>query len=70
MLESLIIFSMCSFDVNNKNQSCLNLSRTLQKNDDFWLMFRRTRRFLTRAGVLVYIFDVFFDDIKLKFQVS
>ena len=47
-----------SFKVH-KNPSCLKLSRTLQKNDDTLLEFRRTWMFLTGAGVLDNVFDVF-----------
>ena len=63
---------MFSFDDNKlkfkfeKNLSCLMVSRTLLKNDDILLEFRRTWRFLTGAGVLDHIFDVH----KLKFKVS
>ena len=42
-----------------KNQSCLKVSRTLLKNDDTLLEFRRTWRFLTEAGVLDHVLGVF-----------
>ena len=55
---------MCSFDDNklmfkHENPSCLKASRTLLKNDDTLLEFRRTWRFLTGAEVLDHVFDVF-----------
>ena len=56
---------MCSFDNNklkfqvNKNLSCLKLSRTLLKNEDTLLEFRRPWRFLTGAGVLDHVLGVF-----------
>ena len=43
----------------NKNPSCLKVSRTLLNNDDSPLEFRRTWRFLTGAGVLDHVMDVF-----------
>ena len=43
----------------NKNLSCLKPSRTLLKNDDTLLEFRGSWRFLTGAGVLDDVFDVF-----------
>ena len=52
-----------------KNPSCLKLPRTLMKNDDTLLEFRRTCRFLTEAGVLYHVLDVSFDDNKLKFKI-
>ena len=64
---------MCSFDDNklkfHKNLSCLKPSRTLLKNDDTLLEFRRTWRFLSWAGGFELVFYVSFDD-KLKSQVS
>ena len=42
----------------HENPSCLKLSRTLLKNDDTLLEFRRMLRFLTGAGVLDHVFDV------------
>ena len=42
-----------------KNPSYLKVSRTLLKNDDTLLEFRRTWRFLTGAGVLDHVSDVF-----------
>ena len=53
----------------HKNPSCLQVSKTL-KNNDTLLEFRRMLRFLTEAGVHDHIFMCFFDDNKLKFQVS
>merc|ERR1711867_254292 len=56
---------MCSFADKSlsfkfhKNPSCLKPSRTLLKNDDTLLEFRRSWRFLTGAGVLDHVFDVF-----------
>ena len=44
------------------------MSRTLLKNDDTLLEFRRTWRFLTEAGVLDHVLDVSFDD-GAKFQI-
>ena len=52
----------------HKNPSCLKLSRTLLKNDDTLLEFRRTWRFLTGAGVHDHVFMCFFDENKLKFH--
>ena len=52
-----------------KNPSCLKVSRTLLKNDDTLLEFRRTWMFLTGAGVLDHVLDVSFDDDKVKFQI-
>ena len=43
----------------HKNPSCLKLSRTLLKNNDTLLEFRRTWRFLTGAGVIDQILDGF-----------
>ena len=43
----------------HKNLSCLKPSRTLLKNDDTQLEFRRSWRFLTGVGVLDHVFDVF-----------
>ena len=54
---SLMIISL-SFKFH-KNMSSLKLSRTLLKNDDTLLEFRRTWRFLTGAGVHDHVFDVF-----------
>ena len=54
----------------NKNLSCLKVSRTLLKNGDTLLEFRRTWRFLTEAGVLDHVLDVFLDGNKLMFQFS
>ena len=42
-----------------KNLSCLKVSRTLLKNDDSLLEFRRMWRFLTGARVLDHVLDVF-----------
>ena len=42
-----------------KNPSCLKVSRTLLKNDDILLEFRRMWMFLTGAGVLDHVLDVF-----------
>ena len=42
-----------------KIPSCLTVSRTLLKNDDTLLEFRRTWRFLTGAGVFDHVLDVF-----------
>ena len=42
----------------HKNPSCLKPPRTLLKNDDALLEFRRTWRLLTEAGVLGHIIDV------------
>ena len=52
-----------------KNPSCLKVSRTLLKNDNTLLEFRRTWRFLTEAGVLDHLLDVSFDDDRVKFQI-
>ena len=43
----------------HKNPSCLKVSRTLLKNDDTLLEFRRMWRFLIGAGVLEHVLDVF-----------
>ena len=43
----------------HENPSCLNVSRTLLKNDGTLLDFRRTWGFLTGAGVLDHELDVF-----------
>ena len=43
----------------HKNPSCLKVSRSLLKNDDTLLELRRMLRFLTGAGVLDHILDVF-----------
>ena len=43
----------------HKNPSCLKVSRTLLKNDDTMLEFRRTWRFLAGAGVHDEVMDVF-----------
>ena len=43
-----------------KNLSCLKVSKSLLKNDDTLLEFRRALRFLTEAGFLVHDLDVFF----------
>ena len=50
----------------HKNPSCLKGSRTLLKNDDTLLEFRRTSRFLTGAGVLDHVLDVFFMTLSLS----
>ena len=42
-----------------KNPSCWKVPRTLLKNDDTLLEFRRIWRFLTEVGVLDHILDVF-----------
>ena len=42
-----------------ENPSCMKASRSLLKNDDTLLEFRRTWGFLTRAGVLDHVLDVF-----------
>ena len=52
-----------------KNPSCLKVSRTLLKNDDTLLEFRRTWMFLTGAGVLDHVLYGSFDDDKGKFQI-
>ena len=54
----------------HKNLTFFTLSRTILKNDDTLLEFRRTWRFLTGAGVLEHVLICSFDDNKLKFQVS
>ena len=43
----------------HKNPTFLKLSRTTLKNDDTMLEFRRTWKFLTVAGVLDHVLDVF-----------
>ena len=58
ILVCLLVTMSLSFKFH-KNQSCLKLSRTLLKNDDTLLEFRRSWRFLTGAGVLDQDFDVF-----------
>ena len=71
-MGSLIMFYMSKFNmikVNTKNLSCLKVSRTLLKNDDILLEFRRTWKFLTGAGVLDYILIFSSDDYKLMFQI-
>ena len=52
-----------------KNLSCLKVSRTVLKNDDTLLEFRRMWRFLPRLGSLIMFWMFFFDDHKLKFQI-
>ena len=52
----MIISLSFKFD---ENLTCLKVSRTLLKNDDTLLEFRRTWRFLTEAGVLDHVLDVF-----------
>ena len=42
-----------------KNLSCLKVSRTLLKNDDTLLEYRRMWRFMTGAGVFDHVLDVF-----------
>ena len=44
----------------HENPSCLKASRTLLKNDDTQLEFGRMWMFLTGAGILDHILDVFF----------
>ena len=44
--------------MKKKNLSYLKVSRTLLKNDDTLLEFRRMLRFLTGAGVLDHLVDV------------
>ena len=53
----LVIISL-SFKFD-KNPSCLKVSRSLLKNDDTLLEFRRIWRFLAGAGVLDHVLDVF-----------
>ena len=43
----------------HKNPSCLKLSRTLLKIDDTLLEFRRMWRFLTGAGVIDQVLNLF-----------
>ena len=62
-----------SLSVNfHENLSCLKASRTLLKNDDNLLEFRRTWRFLTWAGVIDHVYFCLllftFDDDKLIFK--
>ena len=52
----------------HKNPSCLKVSRTLLKNDDTLLEFRRMWRFLIGAGVLDHVFDVPLMTIRLSFK--
>ena len=64
-LNSLILnpiwgLSEAKLSLFHKNPSCLKLSRALLKNDDTLLEFRRMWRFLTGAGALDHVFDVFF----------
>ena len=54
---SLMTISLC-FNFH-ENPSYLKASRTLLKNDDTLLEFRRTWRFLIGAGVLDHVLDVF-----------
>ena len=61
----LMIISL-SF-IFNENPFCLKVSRSLLKNDDTLLEFRRTLAFLTVAGVLDRFLMCSFDDNKLKF---
>ena len=46
------------------------MSRTLLKNDDTLMEFRRTWRFLTGAGLgsLITFWMLSFDEIKIEFQ--
>ena len=53
---TLMTISLC-FNFH-KNPSCLKVSRTLLKNDDTLLEFRRMWRFLTGAGIFDYVLDV------------
>ena len=53
---TLITISL-SFNFHD-NPSCLKVSRTLLKNDDTQLEFRRTWRYLTGAGVHDHVLDV------------
>ena len=58
----MMTISLCSnFD---KNPSCLKVSRTLLKNDDSLLEFRKIWRFLTKAWVLDHILE--FGCVPLK----
>ena len=43
----------------HKNLTFLKLSRTILKNDDRLLEFKRMWRFLTWAGVFGHVLDVF-----------
>ena len=43
----------------HENLSCLRVSRTILKNDDTLLEFRRMWRLLIGAGVLDHVLDVF-----------
>ena len=54
-----MMINRLSFKFEKKNLSCLKVSRTLLKNDVTLLEFERTLRFLTGAGVLDHVFDVF-----------
>ena len=58
VLDVILMTISLSFKFH-KNLSCLKVSRTLLKNDDTLLEFRRTWRFLTGAGVLDHVLDVF-----------
>ena len=62
----MIIRLSLKFEIN---MLCLKVSRTLLKNDDTLLEFRRTWRFLTEAGVLDHVLDVSFDNVRVKFQI-
>ena len=67
------MFSLMTISLNfkfHKNPSCLKVSRSLLKNYDTLLGFRRMWRFLTGAGVTDHIFICSFGVNKLKFQVS
>ena len=55
-----------SLKFEEKNPLCLKVSRTLLKNNDTLLEFRRKWRFLTGAGVLDHVLDVFFMTISLS----
>ena len=53
-----------------KNPSCLTVSRTLLKNDDILLEFRRTWRFLMGTGDHDHVLIVFLDENNLKCKFS
>ena len=53
-----LMIIMLSFKFE-KILSCLKVSRTLLKNDDTLLEFRRMWMFLTGAGVHDHVLDVF-----------
>ena len=62
----MIISLSFKFD---KNPSCLKVSRTLLKNDDTLLEFRRTWRFLIGAGSMIMFWMTLLLSDNIKFEV-